>query len=154
MTDIPEITGYGLAPGEGEVLDWMGEPTILKATGDHTSGRYALAEIVSTPEGFVPLHIHHREDEAFLILEGEVRFTVAESVIEGGPGTFAFGPRDIPHRYEVLTPLARMLLIFSPAGFEGFIRETSVEPGTAPQEPDLEAIAEAAARYGSEMLDG
>lgn len=159
MTDLQDgmtIHGFGLAREGGERLSWMGEPTLLKLTGEHTGGMCALAEIVSTPEGFVPLHVHHREDEAFFVLDGEVTFTIGDEVVEAGPGAFAFGPRDVPHRYTVVTPSARMLMLFSPAGFEGFIRETS-EPTDSletkvPDELDVEAIMEAAARYGAEML--
>ena len=128
MTNAHEGTkarGFGLDREGGERLSWMGEPTLLKLTGEQTGGLYALAEIVSTPEGFVPLHVHHREDEAFFVLDGEVTFTIGQEVVEAGPGSFAFGPRDVPHRYAVGTPSARMLMIFSPAGFEGFMRETS-----------------------------
>ena len=47
---------------------------MLKATGQATGGLYAVAEIITTPEGLVPLHVHHREDEAFFVLDGEVTF--------------------------------------------------------------------------------
>lgn len=150
-------TGYWLGADEGERRSWMGEPTVLKATGDQTAGRYTIAEIVSTPEGFVPLHVHHREDEAFVVLDGEVAFTIADRTFETGPGGFAFGPRDVPHRYQVRTPSARMLMIFSPAGFEGFIRETSTPTDVletlVPDDLDLDLIAAAAARYGAEVLE-
>ncbi len=157
MTDLHEKTtahGYGLDGEGGERLWWMGEPTLLKITGLQTGGSYALAEIVSTPEGFVPLHVHRREDEAFYVLDGEVTFTVGEEMIEAGPGSFVFGPRDVPHRYTVTTPSARMLMLFSPAGFEGFIRETSSSvDAEVTGELDLDQIVEAAARYGAEMLE-
>lgn len=160
MTNLQDGTtmrGFGLDPDGGERLSWMGEPTMLKLTGEQTGGLYAVAEIISTPEGFVPLHVHHREDEAFFVLDGEVTFTIGEDVVEAGPGSFAFGPRDVPHRYAVVTPSARMLMLFSPAGFEGFIRETS-EPADSletkvPDALDAEQILEAAARYGAEMLE-
>ena len=147
--------GFGHAAHDGEALSWMGEPTLLKATADVTSGLYSLAEVLVTPDGLVPLHVHHREDEAFYLLEGEATFFVGERTIEAGPGTFVFGPRDVPHRYQIHTPTARMLMLFSPAGFEGFIRETSQpidEPPIAPEDIDFDLILAAAARYGSEVL--
>lgn len=151
------MLGLGLARDGGERLSWMGEPTLLKVTGERTGGHYAMAEIISTPQGFVPLHVHHREDEAFFVLDGEVTFTVGDDVFETGPGGFAFGPRDVPHRYEVTTPSARMLMLFSPAGFEGFIRATSQPTDSletvVPDDLDLELIMEAASRYGAEMLE-
>jgi quercetin dioxygenase-like cupin family protein len=154
--DRTEHDGYGLAPGAGERMSWMGEPTFLKATGDSTSGAYAMAEIFATPDGIVPLHVHHREDEAFWVLDGEVSFSIGDDVFEGGPGSFAFGPRDVPHRYSVLTPHARMLMMFSPAGFEGFIRATSrpleETKTTVPEDVDFDLILAAAARFGAEVL--
>ncbi len=146
--------GFALASGEGERLMWLGEPTILKITGAETSGRYAVAEVLSTPEGFVPLHVHNREDEAFLVLEGNVEFTLGEETVDVGPGGFVFGPRGVPHAYKVISASARIMMMFSPAGFEGFIRETSVQPGS-PEESagiDVDRLMETAARYGAEML--
>ena len=140
----------------GERLSWMGEPTLLKVTGAETQGRYALAEIITTPDGLVPLHVHHREDEAFFVLDGEVSFAIGEDTFDAGPGGFAFGPRDVPHRYTVRTPTARMLMVFSPAGFEGFIRETSESTDSLEtvvlDEIDLDQIMAVAERYGAEVL--
>jgi mannose-6-phosphate isomerase-like protein (cupin superfamily) len=148
--------GVLMAPEGGERLSWMGEPTLLKVTGAETEGRYALAEIITTPAGLVPLHVHHREDEAFFVLDGEVSFAIGEDTFDAGPGGFAFGPRDVPHRYTVRTPTARMLMLFSPAGFEGFIRETS-EPTESldtvvVDDIDLEQFMAVAERYGAEVL--
>jgi hypothetical protein len=41
------------------------------------------------------MHVHHREDEAFWVLEGEVTFEVGGKTIEASAGDFVFGPRDI-----------------------------------------------------------
>jgi mannose-6-phosphate isomerase-like protein (cupin superfamily) len=149
--------GFGLGPDGGERLSWMGEPTMLKATGQDTGGLYAVADIITTPEGLVPLHVHHREDEAFFLLEGEVTFSIGDDVFDAGPGGFAFGPRDVPHRYTVRSARARMLMVFSPAGFEGFIRETS-EPSDSLDpivldDIDFDLIVAAADRYGAEVLE-
>lgn len=148
--------GVMVDPDGGERLSWMGEPTLLKVTGAQTQGLYALAEIIATPEGLVPLHVHHREDEAFYVLDGEVSFSIGDDTFDAGPGGFAFGPRDVPHRYTVRTPSARILMVFSPAGFEGFIRETS-EPTDSldtvvRDDIDLDQIVAAAERYGAEVL--
>jgi quercetin dioxygenase-like cupin family protein len=143
-----------LATNEGERLNWMGEQTVLKVTGAETSGHYAIAEVVSTPAGFVPVHVHNNEDEAFLIMDGEVEFTVGGKTIAASAGAFVFGPRGVPHSYKVKTESARIMMMFSPAGFEGFIRETST-PLDGPQpdgEMDMDALMATAARYGAEIL--
>ena len=116
---------FALAAGDGERLSWMGDPTVLKATSVDTDGRYAVAEVISGPASLVPLHVHHREDEAFYVLEGAVSFWVGDERHDATAGSFVFGPKDVPHRYEVTSETARMLMVFSPGGFEGFIRETA-----------------------------
>lgn len=147
-------SALALGPDEGERLNWLGEPTVIKVSGRETSGHYAIAEVTSTPDGFVPLHVHNAEDEAFFIVEGTVDFTVGDRTFTAGPGSFVFGPRGVPHAYKVKTERARILMMFSPAGFEGFIRETSVplDGPPAPDGPDLEALVKTAARYGAEIL--
>src|SRR5918998_397523 len=115
---------YGLGEGEGEARWWLGGLATVKATGKETDGRYTLVEVLE-PEGEQPFHVHHREDEGFWVLEGELTVEVGEETINASPGSFVFGPKDIPHRYTVESGPARMLFLLSPAGFEEFIYATS-----------------------------
>src|ERR687893_380796 len=119
---------FGLDKGEGEARWWMGGLATVKATGKETDGRYTLIEIFE-PEGEGPLHVHHREDEGFFIIEGELTFQIGEETIKASPGSFVFGPKDVPHTYTVDSGPARLLFLLSPAGFEGFV-ETTSEPAT------------------------
>lgn len=158
MTSIDARRAYGLDSEGGERLLWMGEPTLLKATEAETNGAYSLAEVYAN-HGDVPLHSHEHEDEAFYVLEGHITFEVGGQTIEAGPGSFVFGPRGVPHRYTVTSPTARMLMLFTPAGFERFIRATSVATDTLERpspdeiEIDWEQVASAAAAYGGRMLE-
>ena len=70
------------------------------------------------PGAQAPLHVHHREDEGFYVLEGSVTLHVGDETIEARAGDFAFGPRDVPHRYDVGPDGCRMLFICTPGGFE------------------------------------
>jgi hypothetical protein len=45
------------------------------------------------------LHVHHFEDEGFYIIEGEMTFDVGEQTIKARPGSFLFGPKDVPHAF-------------------------------------------------------
>src|SRR4029453_3559538 len=96
----------------------------------------------------VPLHVHHRDDEGFWILEGDVTFEVGGNVIEAHAGGSLFGPRDIPHRYMVGNDGCRMLFITVPGGLEALIRDTS-EPApsrTLPPPPPPPPPAEKGGR--------
>jgi mannose-6-phosphate isomerase-like protein (cupin superfamily) len=39
-----------------------------------------------------PLHIHHREDEAWYVLDGKMTFSVDDAVLEATAGCFAWPP--------------------------------------------------------------
>ena len=151
---------YGLTEGEGEARWWLGGLATLKATGKETDGRYTLVEVLE-PEGEAPLHVHHREDEGFWVLEGEVTFEVGDETIKAGPGSFVFGPKGVPHRYTIESEQARMLFLLSPAGFEEFIYATSEPaqertlppaPDGLPSEADMEQLKAIARQYGGELL--
>jgi len=147
------------APGK-EALIWLGELAIIHTTGKETEGRYSMVELYATKEGEVPWHVHHGEDEAFYIMDGEMTLYVGDKSIKGRPGDFIFAPRDVPHRYTVDTPgHVRVLMIFSPAGFEDFVRATSV-PATSliPPPPgsvsiDFDEVTRIAMQFGAEFVD-
>ena len=153
---------FGLKEGEGEARWWLGVTlATIKATGKETDGRYALVEVLEPEGAEAPLHVHHNEDEAFWVLEGELTFEVGEETIKASPGSFLFGPKDVPHRYTVESGPARMLFLLSPAGFEEFIYASSEPapertlpppPGGPPSEAEMEQLGALARQYGGEIL--
>ncbi len=148
-------------PGEGEALWWIGMLATIKATKEQTGGQYTLVEILA-PEGFAsPLHVHHFEDEGFYILEGEMTFYVGDQTIKAKPGSFLFGPKEVPHAFKVDSGPARLLFVLSPAGFEDLVREMGEparelsippQPEEPPDEAEMQRMAAIAARHGNEIL--
>jgi len=162
MNEEVAAKAFGLEEGEGEAWWWLGVTLVtIKATGKETGGRYTLVEVLE-PEGEeAPLHVHHREDEAFWVLEGELTFQVGDETIKASPGSFLYGPRDVPHRYTVDSGPARLLFVLSPAGFEEFIYATSEpakertlppRPDGPPDEAEMEQLVAVARQYGIELL--
>ena len=148
-------------PAQGGEARWWGEGlAVIKATGADTGARIAIIEVTEPPGAVAPKHVHHKEDEGFWVLEGEVTFDVGGTTIVASAGDYAFGPRDIPHSYRVGPDGCRMLFIVTPAGFEELVRLISVPaesrslpPG--PQEPaDMPDFPALVASYGCELLDG
>jgi len=129
---------------------FLGCPTTLRATAATTNGAFGLIENLMPPGFASPYHVHKNEDEAFYVLEGEIAFVVDGKWMVGGPGAYAFGPRNLPHGFKVVsdTP-ARFLLLATPGGFEGFVSEQR-QPEPAP--PDMGVLMATAARYGIEIL--
>jgi quercetin dioxygenase-like cupin family protein len=152
---------FAHGPGEGEALWWFGVLATIKATAEQTGRQYSLVEILA-PDGYEGvLHVHHFEDEGFYILEGEMTFYVGEQTIKAQPGSFLFGPKDVPHAFTVDSGPARLLFVLSPAGMEGAIREMGEparslsippQPEAPPDEAEMERLMAIATRYGGEIL--
>jgi quercetin dioxygenase-like cupin family protein len=149
----------GARAGEGEARWWWGNLALLKVTGEHTHGGLTVVEVTMGPGRMAPLHVHHREEETFLVTRGQLTFQVGDETIEAGPGDIVLGPRDIPHRFVAGPDGATLLILLTPAGLEGLILEQSV-PATRRQlpaasdvpPPNLEQMREIALRYGAELL--
>jgi quercetin dioxygenase-like cupin family protein len=136
---------------------WFDALAVIKATAASTNGQLAIVEVTEPPGAEAPLHVHHREDEGFYVLDGSVTITVGDKTTELAPGDFAFGPRDIPHRYTVGPDGCRMLFICTPGGFEKLVTEMSrpaealTLPPPSAEEPDWEHVGTVAAANGCEL---
>jgi len=63
--------------------------------------------------GPAELHVHHADDEAWHVLEGELTFRYKDRVETAGPGTTVFVPAGTPHTFSA-GPKARYLIILTP----------------------------------------
>ena len=148
-----------LGNGEGPAFSAVGDVYRLLATGEQTGGAYVLSEARVLPGGGPPPHIHHREDEAFFVLEGEITFILGDQKVVANPGAFIQGPRGIPHAFknESNAP-ARMLIFVTPPGFDKFLTEMaqpvpSWESPPVPVTPeDIQKLLAIAPKYGIEIL--
>jgi quercetin dioxygenase-like cupin family protein len=154
-----ELEPVVVGKDEGEARWWFGGLAVIRATAADTGGQMTIVEMTEPPGTEAPLHVHHREDEAFFILEGSATLQVGDERFEVSAGDYAFGPRDIPHRYTVGDQGCRMLFICTPGGnFENVVREMSVParsrtlPPPSDEEPDMERIAAIAEANGCELL--
>jgi quercetin dioxygenase-like cupin family protein len=152
-------TQYELSAGEGLFDNWWKTGRIVaKATGAQTGGSFSQIETIDPRGTATPLHIHRNEEESFYLLEGEVSVLVAGEWTELGEGDFAPVPRGVPHAYVVTSERARMLVTFSPAGFEQAFADMG-EPLADFPEPPVETVmptpeqaVAAFAPYGCEIL--
>ena len=145
-------------PGEGAAFSAVGDVYRILATGEQTGDAYTLTEARVLPGGGPPPHIHHREDESFFVMEGEITFTVDGQTTVAGPGSFLQGPRGISHAFKNAGSVpARMLILVTPPGFENFLAEMAhpVPSFDSPPVPvtraDIEKLLEVAPKYGIEI---
>lgn len=154
-----EDNKFLLRPDGGKVIQVFQERMTFKVMSADTNGLYTLFVNSAEPGGGSPPHIHHQEDEAFFILEGNYEFLLGDKTLELGPGSFLFAPRGIAHASKnVGTTTCRMVVIVSPAGLERCFEEMgqpvpdSSAPATPSGPPDIEKLIAITQKYGVEML--
>jgi quercetin dioxygenase-like cupin family protein len=148
---------HAVGPGDGEAIWFLQTRMTVKASGAESGGAFSLIEVHYPPAFSPPSHIHHREDESFYVLDGDVTFSCGERVWLARPGAFVVLPRGIEHGFTVSadTP-ARMLQMSSAPGLERFFRDAGRAPSTSGlppnAAPDVDRLMAAAKRYGIEIL--
>ena len=153
--DFPAATANGAA--SATVIDFFGALITPKATAATTDGAVDVAEQI-VPAGFAtPLHVHHREDECFYILDGVVAFRLGAEVFVAQPGSFVRLPRNIPHAFRVRSAMpARMLVLGLPSGLVAFYVAVGApsSPGAAAalRPVDVPRLVQVGALFGIEVL--
>lgn len=137
--------------GEGETIQGpAGGPLTYKARAAETAGGLTAFENVIAPGDGPPLHSHEIEGESWYILEGTLRFKLGSEIREAPEGSFVHVPAGTPHCFQnVAQQPARILVLFTPGGMEGFFeRFSQFLPGTSAPE----AFQEAASGAGMTVL--
>ena len=147
---------YHLRAGDGRATWFAGALMVQKAGRSETDGRFDLLEQTMAPGYGVPKHVHHNEDEAWYVLEGEMTFRCGDHQIVARAHSWVFAPRDVPHTFVVGDAGARALTFAFPSGFADFVAEFGEPAASLTLPPDAalnEArLAEVAGRYGVEIL--
>ena len=145
-----QVPGFAVPRDGGERLEFAGATIIVSASAETTDGAFTVIE-ETPPLLDTPLHVHEREDEIFFVLEGEHVITCGPEEFRLGPGDMAFAPRGVPHAQRRVAPgEGRLLIMTSPAGFEGFFRELAAAEREGRLGP--EAYAAASEHYGISWL--
>jgi mannose-6-phosphate isomerase-like protein (cupin superfamily) len=156
----PRMSGrkpFVLKKGEGQSVWSLGGRFTLKVSAADAGSRFALVEALAFRATEPPLHIHHKEDEAWYVLDGRMTFYVGDAVLEADAGAFVFAPSGIAHTFTVDVEPTRVLVFASPAGFERFAEElgkpaTSDEPPAGLAVPGPDVLGPVAQRYGIEIV--
>jgi quercetin dioxygenase-like cupin family protein len=155
MTRLPTLRKLT----EGRTIAAVGDVYRVLASGDDTSGKYAILEAIVSPGGGPPPHVHSREEEGFYILGGEITFQSLDKRIVATAGMFVNMPIGMPHSFknESSNP-AKMLIMIAPAGLEKMFFEVGVPlaegstSGLPPTQEEITKLLEIAPRYGIEIL--
>jgi len=113
-----------VAADTGPAFWGPGDRYTFLVTGAQSDGAYFTLEALVPPRGGPPPHLHRREHESFYLLEGTVSLTVGNQTIRASKGDFVHIPRGTLHTFrDDGETVARMLVVFSPAGMEKYMEE-------------------------------
>jgi mannose-6-phosphate isomerase-like protein (cupin superfamily) len=144
--------------GEGTAVWHLGNLMVFKAVAAATGNRLAVWEELLPHHASPPLHVHHREDEAWYVLDGSLTFRVDDAEMGVETGTFVWAPRGLPHTYRVESQTARLLGLGIPAGFEEFFLTTGrpaaelVIPSSPGKHSDLQQMISVAHAAGCDII--
>jgi quercetin dioxygenase-like cupin family protein len=160
---MENIVPIRLSPGsitasEGQAFWFLNNLCVVKATTESTGGAFSMTYQIAPPGHATPYHLHHVEDEAFYVLDGEYTFICDGVKTVVGPGGYIFLPRGIPHGIRVSSSVpATMLILATPGnGFVGMMEEMA-EPAAErvlpePKQPDFEKLNRLCAKYQIDIL--
>jgi quercetin dioxygenase-like cupin family protein len=111
-----------MRPGAGIEYEWTSDHIFVKTTGDIADGRVSMVEDTLKPGFHLARHYHKQMVEIFYVLEGELELIFDDETVIATTGTTVNVPAGVWH--EAKSPNgARMLTVFSPAGFEDYLAE-------------------------------
>ncbi len=79
----------------------------------------------------LPAHSHDDAEQAMVVLEGTLQFTIGDESSTLGPGDVAVIPRGVVHSGESIAGTAVFIEVFAPLRLEnifGFLGDSSVAP--------------------------
>lgn len=126
--------GVCVRRGEGEFMRVMGADVRFLCTADKTAREWSLMEVVM-PESAGPPPHRHPWDEAYYVVEGEVRFMIESEERLVRAGDFIYAPGDTLHGFQGASDRpARMLIFDAPAHAESFFRDVEREVKRMPED--------------------
>jgi quercetin dioxygenase-like cupin family protein len=124
----------------------------FKIDGEDTGGVLSVVEHPFDVGALVRPHVHTREDEISIVLEGRIGFRSEDQEVVLAPGGYIIKPRNQVHAmWNAGDTPARMIEIISPAGFENFFRGFADINDAGPIDPAR--VAELAAAHGLPYAD-
>ncbi len=133
-------------PSNSAILDWMGNTIRLPIRSGDTSGRLSGQLATLKPGSGNPPHVHTRESECFVVLEGAVELRYGNEATRLENGDLVFLPAGLPHQLISSQTVTTKLLVLLTGGEieNAFIAAADAEP------TEMRSIF---AKYGVELMD-
>jgi len=136
-------------PGAGTKIEVAGAEHSIILAGGQTGGAFSI-DMISLSPGWSgpPPHVHQSHEETFIMLAGRVAYQFGDQRIIGTAGSTLYVPRGVRHGFaNPYEEPARLLNLFTPAGYENFFSELAALFGATHGQPGLPDIQALFAKY-------
>jgi quercetin dioxygenase-like cupin family protein len=149
----PARERYLLGATEGEhLVHFRDRGKILIKVGSATGSDNVAAGTQQVMVGTgIPIHRHLQMDEAFYVLDGSGMFILNDERHGFERGATIFIPKNTWHGFANPDHELLLLWVVSPAGLDGFFRDTCSPPGVPPRQLTRQQINEIARKYATEF---
>lgn len=150
-----------LIPESEQTAVWLlGGLAQVRVPGSATRDTFTVVQHTGKRGYTTPLHVHHHEDEVFIVLDGTLRMVCDGDELVADAGSTMIVPRSVPHGFVATSEDARFLTIHSTPQpdrrpqFDRFLAaeippaEALVLPTGDVGGPDLERLIDLGATYG------
>jgi quercetin dioxygenase-like cupin family protein len=140
-----------IAPSEGRKLSLFQVGFDYKVVHEDSGGELSILEVAIPPKTLVKPHVHTRETEFSIILDGVVGVRIGDTVLEAEAGSYLVKPRGIPHAmWNATSEPARIAEMVTPSGLEDYFDELA--PVLSRHEPP-DVYYGLAEKYGLTIVD-
>jgi mannose-6-phosphate isomerase-like protein (cupin superfamily) len=145
--------GGVLGPSEGEHLVHFrdGGDVFIKFSSKNGSNHFALGTQQIKAGTGIPTHRHLQMEESFYVVKGSGTVTLDDVSYPFEPQSMIFIPINTWHSFANPGSEVVLMWIVSPAGLDGFFRETCTPPGVPPRQFTREQIRAIALKYATEF---
>jgi quercetin dioxygenase-like cupin family protein len=123
-------------PVEVPVLDHLDMLCRVLLRGEDTGGSFAIVEERARFGAGTPLHVHEREAETFIVLDGALEGWCEGSNSRVEAGSMIHLPAGLEHAFRIASGSAHFYSLITPAGFESFFDAVG-RPWAGPFDGDL-----------------
>lgn len=124
-------------------IEWLGVRYKTILTTEESGGAMSIVDSLSPAGSGPPRHVHHNEDETFVMITGTCKVWIEGVEAIAGPGESVFISRGKEHTFKVIgDEPSRHLVILTPGGFEGFFEDMATGECRIPE--DMPAIEKSA----------
>lgn len=116
---------YQRGPAVGQSVWYPGALFTWLARAEDTGGAFALLDAHTRKGTEPPPHTHTHEDEAVVVVDGDVTYRAGQKVMHVAAGQFVYLPRGFEHSFTVNSPDAHLLILMTPGGLETTFDEFS-----------------------------